>query len=308
MTPFANRLAKNYRHLKSWASRFPCDAFRVYDRDIPEYAVSIDFYAGKVVVYRYRKGQFDVRDEANFPDVLTGIRDVFGVEDDAIFVKERSRQKGLTQYQKLGGESQLHTVNEGAHKFIVNLSDYLDTGLFLDHRLSRRWVFENAKGRRVLNLFCYTGSVSVHALGGGAREVVSIDLSSTYLKWARDNLQLNGFPPSTFSILRADICEWLESSSVGVPFDLIFLDPPSFSNSKKMKVEFDVQRDHVWLVEQCMRRLHHDGVLFFSNNLRSFSLADELRLRYSVEDISKKTIPQDFRNDLIHHAWLIRKS
>ncbi|MEY4064296.1 MAG: hypothetical protein RIR26_504 [Pseudomonadota bacterium] len=306
MTPFTNRLAKNFKHLKAWASRFPCDAFRVYDRDIPEYAVSVDFYAGKVVVYRYRKAQFHSRDEQNFPHVIAGIKEIFGVSDADIFVKERVRQKGLAQYEKVSEESHMHVVSEGKYKFLVNLSDYLDTGLFLDHRLSRRWVSENSVHRRVLNLFCYTGSVSVHALGGGAREVVSIDLSSTYLKWAEDNIQMNGFPSSSFKLVRADICDWLNSAALENKFDLIFLDPPSFSNSKKMKTDFDVQRDHVWLVKQCMSRLLPGGVLFFSNNLRSFTLSDEISSQFLIEDISRKTIPPDFRNDLIHHAWLIK--
>jgi 23S rRNA G2069 N7-methylase RlmK/C1962 C5-methylase RlmI len=305
MTAFSNRLAKNYKHLKTWAQRFSCDAFRVYDKDIPEYAVSVDFYAGKVVIYRYFNPQYQDRDDVRFLDVIAGVKDVFSVEESDIFVKERQRQKGLSQYEKVDKQTVLHRVKEGSLEFIVNLSDYLDTGLFLDHRLSRRWVFENAAGLRVLNLFCYTGSVSVHALGGGASQVVSIDLSSTYLDWAEANLKLNGFDARAHPLIRADVCDWLRRPNVDGFFDLIFLDPPSFSNSKKMKDVFDVQRDHVWMIERCLERLSTKGKLFFSNNLRSFKMDSELLDRYVFEEISKSTLPPDYRNELIHRAWLI---
>lgn len=306
MNPFANRLEKNFRHLRSWAQRFPCDAFRIYDRDIPEYAVSVDFYAGKVVVHRYFNKSFQERDDLKFLDVIEVLKSFFSIHDCDIFVKERQRQKGISQYEKVGDSSVFHHVKEGGLSFLVNLSDYLDTGLFLDHRLSRRWVFENSDKRRVLNLFCYTGSVSVHAVAGGARQVTSIDLSSNYLSWAEENMKLNSYRISDHTFIRADVCEWLKNQAGQNLYDLIFLDPPSFSNSKKMKDFFDVQRDHRWMIEKCMHLLSPQGCLFFSNNLRSFKMDEGLFEFFQIEDISKKTIPLDFRNELIHRAWLIR--
>ncbi|NBO37098.1 hypothetical protein EBU99_00780 [bacterium] len=307
MNSFTNRLKKNVKQLSVWAERFPCTAYRIYDRDIPEYAVSIDFYAGKFVVYRYFNAVLQERDERHFVDVIEGLKTVFAARDEEIYIKERQRKKGLSQYEKVAQKTALHVVTEGQLKFIVNLSDYLDTGLFLDHRLSRRWVAERASGLRVLNLFCYTGTVSAHAIHAGARQVISVDMSQTYLDWASENFKLNGFSPVQHPLIRADVLAWLTEPVQGDFYDLIFLDPPSFSNSKKMKGTFDVQRDHLWLVEQCMKRLRPDGTLFFSNNLRSFKMAEEIINSYSVTDISKKTLPPDFRNELIHRAWLIQR-
>jgi 23S rRNA G2069 N7-methylase RlmK/C1962 C5-methylase RlmI len=306
MNSFSNRLKKNLKTLQPWAKRFPCDAFRVYDRDIPEFAVTVDDYNGKIVVYRYFNKQYQERDDIHFATVIEEIKSVFGVSDDDVFVKERSRQKGLAQYQKVGNQSVTHVVGEGPARFVVNLSDYLDTGLFLDHRESRRWVRLNAAQKRVLNLFCYTGSVSVHAIHGGAQQVVSVDMSATYLDWAAANLELNGFSEKQHPLVRANVIEWLETLPAAEKFDLIFLDPPSFSNSKKMKEEFDVQRDHEWLVSKCMEHVSRSGTLFFSNNLRSFKLSEDLAGRFDISDVTRKTLPPDFRNELIHHAWLLQ--
>ncbi|MFZ9521565.1 MAG: class I SAM-dependent methyltransferase [Silvanigrellaceae bacterium] len=306
MNSFVNRLKKNLRTLEPWAKRFPCDAYRIYDRDIPEYAVSVDFYNGKFAVYRYFNKLFQERDDLHFKDVMEGIQSVFAVKPSDIFIKERARQKGLAQYEKVGNHSVTHLVTEGPARFIVNMSDYLDTGLFLDHRESRKWVRSNSSQKRVLNLFCYTGSVSVHAIYGGARQVVSVDMSSTYLDWAAANLELNGFVEHQHPLVRANVIDWIGNLPSSEKFDLIFLDPPSFSNSKKMKEEFDVQRDHEWLVERCMEHVSDQGTLFFSNNLRSFRLSTELQSRHEVSEITRKTLPPDFRNELIHHAWLMQ--
>lgn len=305
MTAFANRLEKNLKHLRSWAEKFPCDAYRIYDRDIPEYAVSVDFYNSKIVVSRYYNKNFHERDELRFVEVITALKSVLSVEDSDIFVKERQRQKGTAQYEKVSDDSVLHTVHEGSLKFLVNLSDYLDTGLFLDHRLSRKWMFENAAGKRVLNLFCYTGSVSVHAAAGGATQVTSIDLSAKYLRWAEENMLINSLDIRKHEFLREDVCLWLKNAKTEKKYDVIFLDPPSFSNSKKMIDIFDVQRDHRWLIDCCMNILNPGGVLFFSNNLRSFKLDPELDGLFQIKDITKRTLPPDFRNEMIHRAWLI---
>jgi 23S rRNA G2069 N7-methylase RlmK/C1962 C5-methylase RlmI len=292
---------------RPWAERYPCTAYRIYDRDIPEFAVSIDVYGESLVVNRYFNNRFAERDELNFHVVLEGLKEVFAVNDDQIFVKERARQKGLSQYQKVSHSGARTVVQEGPVRLIVNLSDYLDTGLFLDHRESRRWVYKNSEGLRVLNLFCYTGSVSIHAIAGGARQVVSVDMSATYLQWAQENLELNKMSKSMHPLVRADVLEWLRTLNCKEKFDLIFLDPPSFSNSKKMASDFDVQRDHVWLVQECMQHLNDNGTLFFSNNLRTFKLDAALQEKYKTTDISKKTLPPDFNNELIHKAWLIRQ-
>ena len=278
----------------------------MYDRDIPEFAVTVDYYNGKIVVYRYFNKQFQERDDLHFKTVIDDVKSVFGVSGEDVFVKERARQKGLTQYQKVGDHSVTHLVGEGPARFKVNLSDYLDTGLFLDHRDSRRWVRENSKQKRVLNLFCYTGSVSVHAIHGEARQVVSVDMSATYLDWAAENFALNGFSEEQHPLVRANVVDWLETLPSREKFDLIFLDPPSFSNSKKMKEEFDVQRDHEWLVSRCMEHISLSGTLFFSNNLRSFKLSEDLAGRFDVSDVTRKTLPPDFRNELIHRAWLLQ--
>lgn len=303
MSDFLNRIKKNLARIRSWANRDQCNAYRIYDRDIPEFAVSVDFYDGYLVVYRYLNSEFAARDDSHFAEVTATLRELFQLDDSRIFVKERSRQKGSSQYTRVAESAVLHTVREYNLSFIVNLSDYLDTGLFLDHRLSRRWVRNNSRGLRVLNLFCYTGSVSVHAAAGGAVRVVSVDLSSKYLDWAKNNFSANELFGGRYEFVRADVCQWLKDCNE--QFDLIFLDPPSFSNSKKMASDFDVQRDHYEMVMHCMKRLSPNGKLFFSNNLRSFKLDSRIVELMNVEDMSKATIPPDFHNQLIHKAWLI---
>jgi 23S rRNA G2069 N7-methylase RlmK/C1962 C5-methylase RlmI len=304
MNSFGNRILKNLRSLKPWAEKYPCTAYRIYDRDIPEFAVSVDVYGKNVVIFRYSNLKYLERDDLHSQIVLDELKSILQISDENIFIKERARQKGVSQYQKFSRSEFKCEVTEGPLNFIVNLSDYLDTGLFLDHRFSRKWVRENASGKRVLNLFCYTGTVSANALYGGASEVVSVDLSSTYLDWALENLKINGLDGRNHTAVRADVLSWLSDYSDGHKFDLIFLDPPSFSNSKKMKDDFDVQTDHQWLVEQCMERLDVSGVLFFSNNLRTFKMSPVLLEKFKCTEITKKTLPPDFRNELIHRAWL----
>jgi 23S rRNA G2069 N7-methylase RlmK/C1962 C5-methylase RlmI len=307
MNSFGNRLLKNLRTIKPWAERFPCTAFRIYDRDIPEYAVSVDLYGENVVIFRYGNVKYQERDDLHFQHVIDDLMSILQVSARQIFIKERKRQKGISQYGKFSQAGFKCQVTEGPLKFIVNLSDYLDTGLFLDHRFSRKWVRENASGKKVLNLFSYTGTVSANALHGGAREVVSVDLSATYLEWASENIELNGLNSRKHFAVRADVMNWLGESDAADIFDLIFLDPPSFSNSKKMKDDFDVQSCHQWLVDRCMERLSAGGTLFFSNNLRSFKMDPQLIEKYSCTEITKKTRPPDFRNELIHRAWLFAK-
>jgi 23S rRNA (guanine2445-N2)-methyltransferase / 23S rRNA (guanine2069-N7)-methyltransferase len=227
---------------------------------------------------------------------------VLGVAPAAVVLKRRERQRGQRQYQRRSQRAEFLAVSEGSARLLVNLHDYLDTGLFLDHRPLRRRLGEEAAGRDFLNLFCYTGSATVHAALGGARSTTSVDLSSTYLDWLRRNLALNGLAEFRHRTERADVGSWLRAGDA--LYDLILLDPPSFSNSKKTTTTFDVQRDHLELLELCMRRLRPGGVLYFSNNRRRFRLDPEVSARYHCEDISAQTLDPDFaRNPQIHCCY-----
>ncbi len=306
---FANRLRKNLKQLKRWAEREGVSCYRVYDADMPEYAVAVDRYDGCVHVAEYRapKGVDPEAATRRMDEVRAVLPGVFGIPESQVFYKVRERQRGRSQYQRESSGGEFMEVREGQARLLVNLSDYLDTGLFLDHRPMRMRVAAESRGRDVLNLFCYTGAVSVHAALGGARSTTSVDLSKTYLDWARRNLALNGFDDNAHQLVRADCREWLQQGDT--QYDLVFLDPPSFSNSKRMEGDFDVQRDHVALVEGCMARLRPGGRLYFSNNLRSFKLDAGIAEKYTVEDISAETIDFDFRRTpRIHRCWAIAKN
>ncbi len=307
---FANRLKKNLRTLGKWAKQQNIECYRLYDADIPEYAVAVDIYGERVHVQEYAapKSVDHGLARRRMRDVRDAIPQVLGLPEENCFYKERKRQKGTEQYQKLSqrGAVERFVVNEGPAKFWINLKDYLDSGLFLDHRPLRKTVRETAKGKRVLNLFCYTGSLSVNAALGGATSVTSVDMSRTYLEWGEENFTLNKLKGNQYQFLRADCREWLQRCTE--EYDMILLDPPSFSNSKRMDGTLDIQRDQVELVQNCMARLSDDGVLYFSNNLRSFKLAKELFEEYQVEDITQKTLDKDFqRKGKIHRCWQIKK-
>ena len=236
--------------------------------------------------------------------MLAALPQVLGMPREQIVLKQRQRQAGKQQYQRMDQQGRFMPVQEGAVKLLVNLTDYLDTGLFLDHRPMRLRIARESAGKRVLNLFCYTASVTVHAAVGGARRTTSVDLSNTYLDWARRNLALNGLS-DLHQLVRADVMQWL--AECREQYELIFIDPPTFSNSKRMDDVFDVQRDHVALLEMAMARLAPGGVLYFSNNFRRFKLDPQLEQQYQVEDISAQTIDRDFaRNPKIHRTWCLR--
>ena len=237
--------------------------------------------------------------------------EVFGIDESRLFVKQRRRQKGSSQYQKQDRQGELFLVREGPARLLVNLSDYLDTGLFLDHRPTRAMIREQMAGKSLLNLFCYTASVSVQAALGGASRIVSADLSATYLNWARENFAANDLEDDErYEFLQQDCLELLKKPrryGLQGGFDMIFLDPPSFSNSKRMSEVLDIQRDHETLVRQAMTLLARDGLLYFSTNRRGFRLSPELEKAYSVRDITRQTIPEDFkRRPKIHQCWEIR--
>ncbi len=313
----ANRLRKNLRELGRWARRNDVTCYRLYDADLPEYAVAVDLYqtdAGpKVLVQEYEAPATIDRARARqrLREVVTVVPEVTGVAPEALFFKVRRRQKGRAQYDKLGESGRFFEVREGACRFLVNFEDYLDTGLFLDHRQTRARVAELAQGCDMLNLFAYTATATVHAALGGARSTTTVDLSRTYLDWGRRNMALNGLEIDghRHTFIQADCLQWLEEAARrgGRRFGLIFLDPPTFSTSKRMAESFDVQRDHPRIIEQAMALLAPEGVLLFSNNKRKFRMEAQVRERFRVEEISRRTLPRDFaRNPHIHNAWEIR--
>lgn len=313
-----NRLIKNWQHLKKRAQREGVHAWRVYDADLPEYAAAIDIYeasaAGGGEVLRWLHVQ-EYQAPATIPEDVarTRWREVLRVAGEALEVprdriaqKQRYRAKGGEKYGQMDQRGELLDVEEGGLHFLVNLWDYLDTGLFLDHRPLRARVRELARGKRVLNLFCYTGAVSVHAAAGGASATTSVDLSANYLEWASSNLALNGFSGARHRLVRADAMEFAHHDRE--LYDLIFVDPPTFSNSKRAE-DFDVQRDHAKLLNACGERLAAGGLILFSNNFRRFKLDTDTLAGFAIREISASTIPFDFaRNTRIHQAWELRRT
>ncbi|MBY6185489.1 bifunctional 23S rRNA (guanine(2069)-N(7))-methyltransferase RlmK/23S rRNA (guanine(2445)-N(2))-methyltransferase RlmL [Marinobacter hydrocarbonoclasticus] len=305
---FANRLKKNLKQLKKWVKQEGIECYRVYDADLPEYNVAIDLYQDWVVVQEYAPPKTVPEQKARqrLIDVLLHLPDVLEVDPKQVIVKVRQQQKGKGQYEKLDQEHHELKVSEYGARFLVNLTDYLDTGLFLDHRLARRYIQENAKDKRFLNLFAYTGSASVHAAIGGARATTTVDMSKTYLRWAEDNFAVNRLKGRQHRFIQADCLAWLEGCEE--QFDFIFIDPPTFSNSKRMEKTFDVQRDHLWLMTQLKRILTPGGQILFSNNKRHFKMDEEgiAALGLKATNVTAKTQSPDFaRNKHIHNAWVL---
>ncbi len=310
---FANRLRKNLKLLEPWAEREQIECFRVYDADMPEYAFAIDLYGREsrhVYVQEYAPPKTVNVESARERrrEVLSVLPEALAVPLSHVHSRVRKPQKGAEQYEKRANAAERHAVRENGLKFWVNFRDYLDTGLFLDHRIMRQMLREWAKDTDFLNLFCYTGSATVYAAAGGARSSTSVDLSNTYLDWAHENLILNGFGGPEHELHRADCLQWLESQSVWGPrFDLIFLDPPTFSNSKRMEGVLDVQRDHVGMIRRSLKLLRPGGRLVFSTNYTRFKLDTESLRELAIEDISEQTIPKDFeRHTRIHRCFVIR--
>lgn len=307
LTAFANRLGKMTKHYDKWARRQGLSCYRVYDADLPEFPLAIDRYEGYVHAAEYQRRQPLPEEEYEpwLEDVTRTMVDQLGVAPTRIFFKERRPQKGTAQYERQDLVGKEIEARENGLTFIVNLSDYLDTGLFLDHRPLRARVREEAGGKSVLNLFAYTGSFTVYAAAGGAARTLTIDLSNTYLEWAERNLAVNGLDAPKHRFLRADVKAWLREPPTE-KFDIIVLDPPTFSNSKAMRFVLDTQADHPFLINDCLRRLKPDGVLYFSTNYRRFKLEPEDIRARNVKDITAQTIPNDFRNKRIHYCWEIR--
>ncbi len=301
---FVNRLRKNLHHLNRWAEREDITCYRLYDADLPEYAVAVDRYEKWLHVQEYTPPPSVDAERARerLDQVLAVLPAVLGVPPDHVFLKVRQRQRGASQYQKQAARGRFHEVREGPARLLVNFTDYLDTGLFLDHRPTRRLVRELAAGRQFLNLFGYTGTATVHAALGGATHTTTVDLSKTYLDWARRNLELNGFTGSRHELIQADCQQWLVWAREH--YDLIFLDPPTFSNSKRTNETLDVQRDHVELLRRTLRLLAPNGILIFSTNHRRFRLDRDALADLDIEDWSRRTLPPDFARDpKIHQCW-----
>lgn len=307
---FRNRLDKVFKHRSKLARRQNIECYRLYDRDLPEFPLIIDVYGAAVNVSEYNS-KHSLSNDA-YAEWLEGsldvVAEVLQFDPEQVFCKQRYRKTDRqAQYQKAAALGQEFIVKEGGLSFIVNLSDYLDTGLFMDHRITRGMVRDLSAGKKVLNLFCYTGSFSVYAAAGGASETVSIDLSNTYTEWTRRNLELNGFKSDDHKIMKGDVLQLLPQQPNDF-FDIIVLDPPSFSNSKMMKEFLDIQRDHVDLVNTCLMKLKKGGVLIFSNNLRTFKLENELINASTIVDITRQTTPFDFEGKLFRWCYKITHS
>lgn len=304
---FRNRLEKVYKHRSRLARRQHIHCYRLYDRDLPEFPLIIEVYGSGVYVAEYRSHHKLNDDEYDewLNTSLQVISDVLNVDLDHLFCKRRERKAGRQgQYLKTGNAKQEFVVEEGGLKFIVNLSDYLDTGLFLDHRVTRGMVKNESMGKKVLNLFCYTGSFTVYAAAGGAAETLSIDLSNTYMNWTRRNLDLNKFYPEKNKLVKGDVLQLLPTLPSD-HFDIVVLDPPSFSNSKMMKAFLDIQQDHVELINLCLAKTVKGGVVYFSTNLRNFHLEKELIYASAISDITKQTTPFDFEGKLLRWCYKI---
>jgi 23S rRNA (cytosine1962-C5)-methyltransferase len=310
MQSFANRLQKVDRHISKWAKRQGITCYRIYDLDMPEFPFCIDRYEQYLHIAEYKANHrlTDEEHDAWLQECLRIIAATLQVAPEHIFLKERRKLARRTeQYEKVAQESRKIIVQEQGLKFQVNLTDYLDTGLFLDHRPLRQIFREEAEDKNVLNLFAYTGAFSVYAAAGNARQVVTVDLSNTYLQWARENMELNGlYDEKRHSFILSDVMDFLKKPSSQL-YDLVFADPPAFSNSKKMKGTWDTQRDHPALLYLILRLVKPGGIVYFSNNLRQFTPRFEKLEAASVKDISLQTIPEDFRNKKIHHCYRIVK-
>ncbi|MFB6455088.1 class I SAM-dependent methyltransferase [Chitinophaga sp. Hz27] len=306
---FENRLTKVYRHISKLARRQNITCYRVYDDDIPEFPFSIEMYEDYVYIAEYHRkhGMDEDAHEAWLDSCLELISKILEVAPSKIWVKQRQRKESRKgQYEKLSIESHEMVAHEAGLNFKVNLSDYLDTGLFLDHRITRSMVRDEAKDKKVLNLFCYTGSFSVYAAAGGASQVTSVDLSKTYLSWAEDNFRLNDIDPAKHEFVHADVLQYLDTLKLNT-YDLVIMDPPTFSNSKRMKEFLDVQRDHVMMLNKVLLATKKGGTIYFSNNYRRFVMEDDQIEAATIKDITAQTLPFDFQQKMIRKCYKITK-
>ncbi len=306
---FANRLRNRARHFRRWPTKRGITCYRLYERDVPDVPLVVDRYGDALHIAEFaRPHDRTPAQHADWLDLMARTAaKVLDVPQDRVFIKHRDRQRGDDQYDRVDDRGARFVVEEGGLKFVVNLSDYIDTGLFLDHRLTRQLVCNTAAGKRFLNLFAYTGSFSVYAAAGGAVSTATVDKSSTYTDWSRENLQLNGFTGTAHRIIRSDIREFIDGLSSGDVWDIAVVDPPTFSNTKGLEIDWDVQRDHAELLQRLAPQIAPSGTVYFSTNFRRFKL-DEPALTaagYTIRDITRQTIPEDFRNERIHKCWVL---
>jgi len=305
-----NRVRKNRRRLGPWLRREGVTCYRLYDRDIPEIPLAVDWYEGRLHVAAYAGRHLPPGDGGRrWAERVGGeLARALDVAEGDLFLKLRSRQPGGAQYRTSGGRARVEVAESGL-RFLVNLVDYVDTGLFLDHRLTRALVRELARGKRVLNLFGYTGAFSVYAAAGGASETTTLDLSNTYLDWARDNMALNGFGGPSHRFVRADAMTFLERArpAKAGDYDLVIVDPPTVSKSKRMRRDLDIQRDHAWLLERILDLCAAGGVVFFSTNFRKFRFRAAGVAGARVSEITDQTIPPDFRDLRVHRCWRLNR-
>lgn len=299
---FKQRLSFDFQKAKKWASRNRITCYRVYDKEVPGFPLTIDVYEDRLCVSEFLTGAPPPEDSAR-DGLLEALESSLGFPRAKIHFKTREKQQGKSQYERFDEKEEFFVIREGGLKFLANLTDYLDTGLFLDHRWTRSFVRDASAGMKVLNLFAYTGSFTVYAVHGGAFETTTVDLNVNYLAWAEKNLALNALAGPSHRFFRRDVLEFLRSETRKF-YDVIVLDPPTFSNSKKMDSDLDVQRDHAWLIRRCLAILNPGGLLFFSNNLRSFKLDKDGLPPCKVRDITALTLPKDFRKGA-HKAFLI---
>lgn len=307
---FYNRLLKVYKHRHKQAKRMNISCYRVYDHDLPEFPFAIEFYEDRIYLAEYlrRHGMTDEEHDAWLDTCIDVISEITGIKKEYVFVRQRKKMSHRDeQYEKIDSKKEFFTVEENGLKFLVNLTDYLDTGLFLDHRTTRQMAREIASGKRVLNLFCYTGSFSVYTAAGGAATVTSVDLSKTYLNWAEDHMVINRFKDKDkYFFVHADVKQYLKTLKPE-SFDLVIMDPPTFSNSKRMKDFLDIQRDHVELINDVLAAMTKGGTLFFSTNFTKFILATEEIKATEIKDITKATTPFDFEGKLKRWCYRITK-
>ncbi len=304
---FAVRLKKRAKHLRRWPSRRGITCFRLYERDIPEIPLVVDRYENALHITEYeRPHDRDPAQHGNWLDLMAETAGAaLEIPKPNVFLKRRSRQRGKSQHTKVAETDQKIEVSEGGLRFLVNLADYVDTGLFLDHRITRQMVRDEAAGKTFLNLFAYTGSFTVYAAAGGAKRTVSVDLSRSYLDWAWQNMQLNGFIGNQHKFVTQDVGEFVRNHPAGEMYDLVVFDPPTFSNSKRTEDDWNVQTDAVPLLQQLLPLVRRGGVIYFSTNFRRFKLDPETIEASEVHEISKQTVPEDFRNRRIHRCWRI---
>lgn len=306
-SPLANRIRKNYRHIRKWAKRTNTNCFRIYDREISHYPLAIDFYDNRFCIQYFSRQKESEEPSAELVEEVAAILlKLFEASPNSIYWRTRSRTKATRQYEKAGEFNEFFTVIEYGVKFKINLMDYLDTGLFLDHRETRKLVSSVSKDKRVLNLFAYTCSFSVHAAMAGASFTKSVDMSNTYTSWGKDNFILNELPLYKNEIVRADCLKFLDDEIRSKnKYDIIIIDPPTMSRSKKMDQLFDIQVDYISLISKAIQLLTSTGTIFFSTNSRKFVFDSTLFSSCSVTEISHKTLPIDFQDPKIHRCWKI---